>query len=58
MLVGRGVIVAWDQQHLNATILTEVIQDAKHLLLPEIDDIQVLGKSVEACMLLHCHDEG
>ena len=58
MLVGRGVTVAQDRQHVNSTILAEAIQDVQHLLLPEIDDVQALGKRLEACMFLRCHNEG
>ena len=30
------------------------VQHLQHLLLPEVDDVQLLGKGMEANMLLHC----
>ena len=42
--VGRGVIIAWDHQCVNATLLAKAIQHVKGLLLPGVYDVQTLGK--------------
>ena len=52
--MGWWVVVPRDGGGVNSSILKKAVQHPQHLLLPEVDDVQMLGKGMEANMLIRC----
>jgi hypothetical protein len=53
-LVGGWVVEPRDGGRVYSPIREKAVQHPQHLLLPEVDDVQTLGKGMEANMLIRC----